>query len=98
MTLKNPATYMMSNTKHGTIYVGMTAHFPLRPFQHSTQRGSSFCRKYSLTKLVWYEKFDLIVNAIECEKQLKAGSRKHKIRLIDAMNPDWNDLLLTIHH
>ncbi|MCP5405300.1 MAG: GIY-YIG nuclease family protein [Pseudomonadaceae bacterium] len=95
--MKQAATYIMTNKPKGTLYVGMTGHFPARIQQHREGSGSAFCKRYGLGKLVWYELFELVTDAIRQEKQIKAGSRKDKIALIESVNPRWNDLYLTLN-
>ena len=79
-----------SNT---TLYTGVTSNLKLRISQHKEKfHKGSFTAKYQINKLVYYEGFFDIVEAIAREKQLKAGSRKKKTDLIDKMNPGWVDL------
>lgn len=61
-------------------------------WEHKQKIVSSFASRYNVTKLVYYEVFDSVVEAIAREKQLKAGSRERKIRLIHSMNPQFKDL------
>ena len=71
----------------------MTSDLITRIDQHKTKMyKKSFSHKYNLEKLVYYEAFDFIEEAIEREKQLKAGSRKKKVDLINKINPEWKDL------
>jgi putative endonuclease len=74
--------------------VGVTSALFSRVVEHRDKIfPKSFSAKYNLTKLVYYEAFDSIVDAIAREKQLKAGSRKQKVKFINKYNPQWNDLL-----
>jgi putative endonuclease len=86
-------TYMTTNRPNGTIYTGFTKELKYRIQSHKTKKyQNSFSAKYNLDKLVWYEEFQTITAARAREKQLKAGSRAKKIKLIEEMNPEWRDL------
>ena len=86
-------TYMTTNKPNGTIYVGVTSEIKYRIQSHKTKKyKTSFSAKYNLDKLVWFQEFDSIIDARAREKQLKAGSRAKKIKLIEAVNPEWRDL------
>ena len=84
--------YTMTNKREGVLYIGVTADLSARIFQHREGTGSSFCKRYGLTRLVYCEEHDRIVDAIACEKAMKAWQRAWKVRLIEEMNPDWDDL------
>ena len=85
--------YILTNKNHTTLYVGVTSHIVQRINQHPDKYfPKSFSAKYNLDKLVYYEAFQEIGDAIGREKQLKAGSRQKKINLINSLNPYWNDL------
>ena len=92
MEIKRPAVYIMANKINGTIYIGVTADLLRRVFEHKEGFGSDFCSKYNCKMLVWYYFLGTMVDAIHMEKLLKRGSRLCKIKLIEAMNPSWNDL------
>ena len=85
--------YILTNTHNTTLYVGVTNNLQRRINEHKTKLNpKSFSAKYNLHKLVYFEAFDNIVEAIVREKQLKAGSRKKKVDLIISINPEWKDL------
>ncbi|GAC1553663.1 MAG: GIY-YIG nuclease family protein [Beijerinckiaceae bacterium] len=84
--------YMMASQRNGTIYTGVTSDLAQRAYQHRQSLVPGFTSCYGCTRLVWYEYFGRMEDAIAREKQIKAGSRKRKIALIEAMNPDWRDL------
>ena len=84
--------YIMTNSRHTVLYTGVTNHLLRRVKEHKTGRGSAFAKKYNVNRLVFYEFGDDINIAIRCEKQIKAGSRKKKLDLINSMNPEWRDL------
>ena len=84
---------MVTNKNNTVIYVGVTSLLRARIWKHKTKfYPKSFTAKYNCDKLVWYECFPTIQEAIDREKQLKAGSRKKKESLIFEKNPDWKDL------
>lgn len=86
-------TYMITNKNNTVIYVGVTSALRARIWQHKTKfYPKSFTAKYNCEKIVWYECFAHIEEAINREKQLKAGTRKRKEDLINKMNPEWKDL------
>ena len=84
--------YIMTNRRNGTLYAGVTNALERRVWQHKNKLLAGFTKRYGLDRLVWFETFRDIRNAIDREKQIKAGSRARKITLIEAMNPEWNDL------
>jgi len=87
------AVYIMTNKNHTTLYTGVTSDLKKRVYEHKNKiHPHSFTAKYQLNKLVYYEGFHSIEEAISREKQIKGGSRKKKIDLINSMNKDWNDL------
>jgi putative endonuclease len=72
--------------------VGVTSDLRNRVYQHKTKEYKGFTSKYNVDWLVYYEEYNQIQDAIEREKQLKAGSREKKVNLINSMNPEWRDL------
>ena len=85
--------YIMCSLSNSTLYVGVTSNLPSRVYQHKTNMyPKSFTAKYNCKKLVYYNWFDTIMEAIAEEKRIKGGSRKKKEILINNMNPEWNDL------
>ena len=87
-----PAVYIMANRRNGTLYTGITSDLTRRAWQHREGMGAGFTKRYGCKLLVWYEWHDDIELAILREKQIKAGSRKRKLALIEAFNPTWRDL------
>ena len=83
---------MMSNKRHGTIYVGVTSDLVKRVWEHKNQVTKGFTQKYNLTNLVYFEIHNDIEQAIKREKRLKLWLRGWKISLIEKDNPDWKDL------
>jgi putative endonuclease len=95
--MKPGFVYILTNKNNTTLYVGVTATLKERVQQHKAKLDKkSFSARYNLDKLVYYEAFQMIGEAIGREKQLKAGSRAKKIALIERMNPNWEDLYKTI--
>ncbi len=86
----------MTNGKHAVLYTGVTADLIKRAYQHRESTTSGFTQKYKVNKLVYYEIHEDIYEAIKREKQIKAGSRKKKIELVNSMNPQWRDLYNTL--
>ena len=90
--VREPAVYMMASRRNGTLYTGVTSDLARRTHEHREGRVPGFTRRYGCTRLVWYERYDLMVAAIAREKQIKGCSRAKKLALIEAMNPQWRDL------
>ena len=84
--------YIITNKKHGTLYIGVTNNLVRRIWQHKEGKIEGFSAKYNLKKLIYYEEHNEIYDAITREKQIKKWKRDWKIRLIEEINPDWNDL------
>ena len=89
---KLPCVYIVTNRRHGTLYTGVTSELVHRIWQHKNKITGGFTARYNLDKLVWYEAHQSMEAAITREKQLKAGSRTRKLRLIETENPGWEDL------
>lgn len=90
--MKQPCVYMLASKPNGTLYIGVTSNLAGRVWQHKNDLLDGFTKKYHVHQLVWYEVCDTMDSAILREKQLKAGSRARKLRLISAQNPHWVDL------
>lgn len=87
------AVYIMANKRNGTLYTGVTSNLKRHVFEHKTKvNPKSFTAKYNCQFLVYYEGFQHIGDAIAEEKRIKGGNRKNKLKLIETLNPDWNDL------
>ena len=86
--------YIIINVHNTTLYTGVTNDLYRRVQEHKRGEGGKFSRKYNLKKLVYFEKYRDIRDAITREKQIKAGSRMKKLRLIESQNPKWHDLTL----
>lgn len=93
---KITAVYILANRKQGTLYTGVTSNLIKRVGEHRDGVIPGFTQKYGCKKLVWYEVHDLVAQAIYREKSIKSYRRQNKINLIEAMNPDWDDLFFEI--
>ena len=90
--MKQPAVYIMASKRNGTLYTGVTSNLPQRVWQHREGILPGFTEKYDCKLLVWYEAHTEMIYAIAREKQIKGGSRKKKLKLIETLNPNWRDL------
>ena len=88
--------YILTNFENVTLYTGVTNNLIRRIYEHKNKLADGFTKKYDLDKLVYYEVFDNIEAAIWREKQIKGGSRKKKLALINNSNKEWTDLYLNI--
>jgi putative endonuclease len=79
-------------SRSGTLYIGMTNNIYRRVLEHKSGEFEGFASKYDCTRLIYYESFDDVRNAIDREKQLKGWRREKKIVLIESLNPRWQDL------
>jgi putative endonuclease len=84
--------YILFNKRNGTLYTGVTSNLVKRINEHKAKAVEGFTHRYGVDKLGYYEAHDTIMLAIEREKQIKGGSRKKKLGLIEEMNPEWKDL------
>lgn len=88
--------YILSSKRNGTLYIGVTSDLVKRVWQHKNKLVDGFSSKYGTSRLIYYEKTDDIKSAILREKQLKVWKREWKLRIIEEMNPNWEDLYHTI--
>jgi len=91
-----PAIYIITNKKYGTLYIGVTSNLVKRVYEHKNKLVDGFSKKYNLSKLVYYELFENMESAIIREKRLKKWNREWKLKLIDNFNPNWEDLYYKI--
>ena len=94
--MKNYFIYIITNKLNTVLYTGFTNNLKRRIFEHKEKINESFSKRYNLNKLVYYEIFNSPLDGITREKQIKAGSRKKKVDLSNAFNPDWEDLYESI--
>lgn len=88
--------YLATNKTNTVIYTGVTGDLIRRIWEHKQKLVSSFTSKYNITKLVYFEVYNDVKVALAREKQIKAGSRTKKIKLIESKNPDFKDLYETL--
>ncbi len=81
-----------ANRPNGTLYIGVTSALARRVYEHREGSIEGFTKQYGLKRLVFYERFELITDAIQREKTMKHWRRAWKVRLILDFNPDWDDL------
>ena len=84
--------YMLTNVHHTVLYTGVTNDLERRCYEHKQKKVKGFTQKYNVGKLIYYEVFDFIQDAIAREKQIKGYSRSKKNVLVDAFNKVWEDL------
>ena len=89
---KEYCVYIMTNAHNTVIYSGVTNNLARRVYEHKNGLGGIFTKKYNVNKLVYYEVGDNVNAALAREKQIKGGSRKKKIDLVNSVNPEWKDL------
>jgi putative endonuclease len=80
------------SSRSRTLYIGVTGNLRLRILQHREKRQGSFTARYKIDRLVYFERFQYVQNAIAREKELKDWNRARNIQLIESMNPTWEDL------
>jgi putative endonuclease len=89
--------YIMTNDNNTVLYTGVTSDIRDRVIKHIEKKyPGSFTARYNIRKLVYFERFDNVGKAIKREKQIKAGSRKKKLDLINSRNPEWRDLIIEL--
>ena len=88
--------YFMTNKPNGILYAGVTSDLAKRAIEHREGAVKGFTKRYGVKRLVYYERFDDVRDAIQREKALKHWPRAWKVRLIHGMNPEWNDLYDTL--
>jgi putative endonuclease len=84
--------YILASRKHGTLYIGVTKDIARRISEHRVGRGSRFVTQHNVTRLVYAEPHEEIERVIQREKTMKEWPRAWKIKLIESVNPEWNDL------
>lgn len=90
--MKRFYVYILSSKKHGTLYTGVTSDLIRRVCEHKNDLTDGFTKKYQVHNLVWFEAHETAETAIIREKQIKKWERKWKIRIIEQVNPQWDDL------
>jgi len=82
----------MTNKKNGVLYTGITNNIERRVYEHKHKLIHGFTSKYNCTRLVYYDNTNDVRAAISAEKQIKGWLRSKKVKLIESINPEWNDL------
>jgi putative endonuclease len=90
--VKQPCVYILASQHYGTLYIGVTSDLIARLYQHRTGQVKGFTSRYRVYRLVRFEQFATMYEAISREKQLKRWHRQWKINLIESENPRWEDL------
>jgi putative endonuclease len=91
---KQPCVYILASKRDGVLYIGVTSDLCNRVSLHKQVLIEGFTKKYGVHILVYYETHHTMSGAIRREKQLKKWNRAWKVRLIEQINPEWNDLWL----
>ena len=89
---KNYYIYILASCKNGTLYIGITNNLKKRVYEHKNGLMEGFTKKYNINNLVYFEIYNCVNSAILREKRIKKWRRTWKIKLIQSMNPEWNDL------
>ncbi|GEO97942.1 GIY-YIG nuclease family protein [Methylobacterium haplocladii] len=90
--MKTYAVYLLARKRDGTLYLGVTNNLSRRVWEHRSKAIPGFSARYGVDRLVWYELYDRIDEAIAREKAMKKWRRAWKVALIEEANPTWNDL------
>ncbi len=94
--MKAGYVYIMASGRKGTLYLGVTSDLPKRVYEHREGLAAGFSRKYGCKALVWYQAFEDLEAARHRELQMKEWKRAWKLRAIEEMNPNWDDLYDTL--
>jgi putative endonuclease len=93
---KQPAVYILSSRKNGTLYVGVTSDLIQRIWEHRNDLVEGFTKRYGVHHLVWYEMHESMDSALKREKRMKDWKQEWKVQLIEKTNPNWEDLYYSI--
>ncbi|WP_303674470.1 GIY-YIG nuclease family protein [Vampirovibrio chlorellavorus] len=88
--------YILASTRNGTLYTGVTSDLLRRVYEHKAKIMPGFSSDYEVQQLVWFETHDSIENALLREKRIKKWNRRWKLKLIESLNPQWDDLYMTL--
>ncbi|WP_349368841.1 GIY-YIG nuclease family protein [Salinarimonas sp.] len=91
------SVYMLASRMHGTLYLGVTRDLARRVHEHRIGAREGFTKRYGVHRLVWYEHYENVEEAIAREKMLKKWRRNWKTRLIEETNPLWSDLYVLLN-
>lgn len=84
--------YILASKRNGTLYTGVTRDLPSRLYEHQNKLTPGFTSRYGVKTLVWFEEHDLLIDAIQREKNIKKWPRQWKLKLIEETNPEWQDI------
>jgi putative endonuclease len=84
--------YLLASKRNGTLYVGVTSDLVKRVWQHKNDVVAGFTKRYGVHQLVWFEGHESMESALAREKAIKEWKRQWKLKLIEAVNPEWRDL------
>jgi putative endonuclease len=87
-----PYVYLLASKRNGTLYVGVTSDLVQRVWQHKNDVVAGFTKQYGVHQLVWFEEHESMESALAREKAIKEWQRQWKLKLIEAVNPEWRDL------
>ncbi len=90
--MKSGFVYIITNKRNTVLYVGVTSQLKARIFDHKSGEGCKFSVKYKLDKLVWFDEFPRMRDALDREKQIKNWKREWKFNIIREFNPEFKDL------
>lgn len=96
MITKNYYVYILANKSNSVLYIGVTNNLKRRVLEHKNKVNKGFAYRYNVDKLVYYELFTNILEAIKREKRMKKWNRKWKDELINSFNPEWKELFDTL--
>jgi len=94
--MKKYYVYILASKCNGTLYIRVTNNLIRRVYEHKNNFTDGFTKKYGVHRLVYYEQYDDVLNAIQREKRLKKWNRQWKIELIEQENPEWDDLYIQL--
>ncbi len=94
--MKSAYVYILASGRNGTLYTGVTSDIIKRVYEHKQHLVDGFTKRYDVTNLVWFERYDNMTDAISREKQMKEWKRNWKLATIEAVNPSWEDLYTSL--
>ena len=89
--------YILTNKNHTVLYTGVTGNIERRMYEHKNKLIEGFTKRYNADKLVFFESFNNVNDALEAEKKIKGWKREKKVSLIEDINPSWNDLSIDLN-
>ena len=89
--MKTGYVYILASGRNGTLYIGVTSNLARRIYEHKHHLVDGFTKTHDVTHLVWFEQYDNISDAILREKRMKKWNRQWKLRVIEGLNPNWDD-------